>query len=263
MDKSKLEEYVKKGLSSYKIAEIENVSVSKVNLNLRNYKLVTLTNVKLVHDKYKCEDCLKMNSFTQVKNGLCESCKTKYSEIIKEKNAINHKFACKRCNASKEGIYFKLTLEEYIALSKEANITSTDIKPNGYHLSRFNDSGAYEVGNCRFLFHKENIKERKISDKNRQASKENISKFNKTETKEKRVLRIDNANRERKKWWDSLSEEEKKDRLGYLDEKEIKRRHDIIRKIPDKFGRLTIASKLIGIKPQVVGRFLKKYPIKD
>jgi hypothetical protein len=70
----------------------------------------------------------------------------------------------------------------------------------------------------------------------------------------------------RKKWWDSLSEQGKNDWLlrnkSILSDDEIKRRHDIISQIPDSFGRLTKASKILGLKSQVVGRFLKKYPIK-
>jgi hypothetical protein len=176
---------------------------------------------------------------------------------------LKQKYYNKKVNAEKEKIDFKLSFNEFKILAEQANITDVDMSIKGYHLARNNDSGAYEVGNCRFIYYKENYKEKKVSDKVRETSKVNVKKaYEELNGKNKLIYQkkaIDGKN----KWWDSMSDEDKKVYLSKysLTEKEIKRRHDIIMKIPDRFGRLTKAAKIIGVEPAVVGRFLKKYPL--
>ncbi len=60
-----------------------------------------------------------------------------------------------------------LSFHEYCELVKEAGLKSSDLGYSGnkYDLARYNDEGPYEVGNCRFITHLENIRERKISNK--------------------------------------------------------------------------------------------------
>ena len=91
---------------------------------------------------------------------------------------LKQKFWNKRVNAHAEKIEFKLSLEDFVQLMEEANITIKDLHITGYHLSRNNDSGAYEIGNCRFKPYLENYAEKKLSEKSRKASIENISKYN-------------------------------------------------------------------------------------
>ncbi len=174
---------------------------------------------------------------------------------------IRRKYSNKRVNAEKEKIVFDLTIDEFKKLAKEAGITADDMNIKGYHLARINDSGSYVYGNCRFIYYQQNYSERKVSEKSRMASKKTLINFMKGESKSDKNKRMKKAIKNSKKYWDSLTDEERNKKVHPLKEDEIKRRHDIIRTIPNKFGRLTIASKLIGIKPQVVGRFLKKYPI--
>ena len=70
-----------------------------------------------------------------------------------------YKWKAKISNAPKKGNVCLLTFEEYVTIAKESGV----INPNeistsidSYHLSRFNDIGNYEVGNCRFIKHYDN-----------------------------------------------------------------------------------------------------------
>jgi len=184
-----------------------------------------------------------------------------------ERAKLQRKYQNKRVNAQKENILFRLTFEDFLKLADEANITSKEMCIKGYHLSRRNDKGSYEIGNCRFIPYGQNYSEKKISKKSRIASAENVKKAYAELNGEKKKIHQSRAKVNRKKWWDSLSEKEKREFLlenhdNTLTDQEIKRRHDVIRSIPDCFGRLAKASKILGLTPQVIGRFLKKYPIK-
>jgi hypothetical protein len=44
----------------------------------------------------------------------------------------------------------------------EADITVDQIHRAGYHLSRYGDTGDYEIGNCRFITCQENMKEKRV-----------------------------------------------------------------------------------------------------
>lgn len=91
---------------------------------------------------------------------------------------LKQKFWNKRVNAEKENIEFKLSLEDYVMLMEQANITCEDLHIKGFHLSRKFDSGAYEIGNCSFVPYLENYKQKKVSEKSRNASRLNMIKIN-------------------------------------------------------------------------------------
>ena len=92
--------------------------------------------------------------------------------------STKQKFWNKRVNARAEGIEFKLTLDEFVELMKAAGITTDDLHIKGYHLARYEDSGSYEVGNCRFVHYLVNYGEKKVSPKAREASRRNAIKMN-------------------------------------------------------------------------------------
>lgn len=75
--------------------------------------------------------------------------------------------------AKRQGIEFKLTLDDYIKLMSEAGITYDQVGPAGYHLARYNDTGPYAMGNCRFIWYLQNLQEKKISDLQRETSSRN------------------------------------------------------------------------------------------
>lgn len=91
---------------------------------------------------------------------------------------LKQKFWNKRVNAAKEGIEFNLTLDQFIGLMDDKNLAVEDLHIMGYHLSRHNDSGAYEIGNCEFKFYLDNYAEKKISEKARKASRKNLQDYN-------------------------------------------------------------------------------------
>lgn len=91
---------------------------------------------------------------------------------------LKQKFWNKRVNAEKEGIPFKLTMEEFLLMVETAGLTEDDLHIKGFHLSRFNDEGAYEVGNCRFVHYLVNYSEKKVSEKASAASRQNILNYN-------------------------------------------------------------------------------------
>ena len=63
----------------------------------------------------------------------------------------------------RNGVKMLLSGAEYCQLMEDAGITANDIgnKPHQYNLARDNDTGNYEVGNCRFITALENRHERK------------------------------------------------------------------------------------------------------
>jgi hypothetical protein len=91
-------------------------------------------------------------------------------------NVTKQKYRQKKNNAKKQGIEMCLSLAEFQLLLDEANITAEDIGVLGFQLARYNDEGPYKYGNCRFIWYYENIKEKKTSEANRRASRENIIK---------------------------------------------------------------------------------------
>lgn len=101
--------------------------------------------------------------------------------IVDDDGKLRQRYKNKCTNAAKEGITCKITFEEYCKLVAEAGLVSSDLgfsSGKKYVLARYNDSGDYEYGNCRFITQKENAQERKVSDKSREASKRNVIKMN-------------------------------------------------------------------------------------
>lgn len=92
--------------------------------------------------------------------------------MLDDDNKLTRKYINKRVNAGKEGIEFMLSFEEFCLLVEEAGLVSSDLGFTGnmYVLARYNDSGPYQYGNCRFILQSENAKEKFVSDKMRQAS---------------------------------------------------------------------------------------------
>ena len=64
------------------------------------------------------------------------------------------------------GVEFLLSATEMVKLFDDAGITAKDIGRNWnlYQLARYNDTGNYEVGNCRFTTMRENQQEKKTPD---------------------------------------------------------------------------------------------------
>ena len=60
------------------------------------------------------------------------------------------------------GKNFKLSPTEMVQLLEDAAIAPNDIgtRSHQYVLARHNDTGDYEINNCRFITHRENIQER-------------------------------------------------------------------------------------------------------
>lgn len=103
-----------------------------------------------------------------------------WQKCVDDDGKLYHKYLNKCNNAKKEGIKCSLSFEQYCNLLKEAGIVSSQLgfSGEGYVLARLNDSGDYTLGNCRFITQLENAKERKVSDKSREASRQNAIKMN-------------------------------------------------------------------------------------
>lgn len=112
---------------------------------------------------------------------------------LNDDGKLRQKYINKKINAIKENLICELSFYEYCLLIKEAGLKSSDIGFSGNHyvLARYNDSGNYTYENCRFITNKENIAERKTSEKQIEASKRNIKvaqqKYNNMTEEEKRL----------------------------------------------------------------------------
>lgn len=95
---------------------------------------------------------------------------------LNDDGKLHQRFMNKRVNASKEGIEFQLTFDEFATLLREASIVSSACGTKGYHLARNGDTGPYAVGNCSFKHYLDNLNEKVISDKSREAGSKNIRK---------------------------------------------------------------------------------------
>lgn len=93
---------------------------------------------------------------------------------------LYHKYINKCNNAKKENLRCLLTFSEFCELVDNAGLLSSDLgfSGKGYVLARYNDSGDYTYDNCRFITQKENVKERKITEKSRLTSINNMKKVN-------------------------------------------------------------------------------------
>ena len=172
---------------------------------------------------------------------------------------LKQKYINKRVNAKKENIDFNLSLEDFIRLLDEANISYNDIGNRGYHLARKNDIGPYKIGNCNFITYKENLAQKKISlptEKSREASRKNIQKALeklKNLPKEKQDEILQKA---------KIGREISRANFGHpteLKQSEIENRLQKIASIPKEWGWKVKAGKVLNMTPQAVGRFYKKY----
>lgn len=137
----------------------------------------------------------------------------------------------------------------------EANIGIDDLHIKGYHLSRYNDSGDYVVGNCRFIPYLENYSEKKISDLSREASSKNISKYLSELSHDDRVERAQNIAALRKKRGTEVVPD------NDLTDEEIQRRISIINSYSKVWGWVMKCSAEIGISHTQLRRFCKIHGI--
>lgn len=81
---------------------------------------------------------------------------------VNDDGKLNQRWHNKRVNARAEGIECNLTYDEYCQLVADAGLRSSQLgyTGEGYVLARYNDSGNYEIGNCRFITQKENSDEK-------------------------------------------------------------------------------------------------------
>lgn len=85
------------------------------------------------------------------------------------KDLLQRKIDHKRYNAEKAGLRFLLTRAQVESLLDQAGITVHQWTNGCYNLARYEDQGDYAPGNCRFITHLENARERKVSDETRAA----------------------------------------------------------------------------------------------
>lgn len=82
---------------------------------------------------------------------------------VDDDGKLFRRWSNKKVNAKKEGIGFNLTVDEYAQLVFDAGLVSSQLGFAGsgekYVLARYNDSGDYCVGNCRFITQLENYHE--------------------------------------------------------------------------------------------------------
>jgi len=73
----------------------------------------------------------------------------------------------KKATKQRHAIDWKLSGKELMQLLDDAGITHDDVgrSSSSYQLARYEDTGDYAVGNCRYITLRENIQERKFSDK--------------------------------------------------------------------------------------------------
>ena len=94
--------------------------------------------------------------------------------MLDDDEKLKQKFFNKRVNAEKEGIAFSLTFEEFEQLMLQAGITSSQLGIKQYHLASYNDLGTYSIGNCRFIWYLANLAEKRVSNRSRIASSQNL-----------------------------------------------------------------------------------------
>lgn len=93
---------------------------------------------------------------------LLERKKSPLEQKLDDDGKLMRKWYNKRVNAKAEGLECKLTFDEYCQLVDEAGLVSSQLgfTGEGYVLARYNDTGNYEIGNCRFITQKENSDEK-------------------------------------------------------------------------------------------------------
>lgn len=103
-------------------------------------------------------------------------------ENLDDDGKLYRKYYNKKVNALKENIGFYLTFDEYKQLMIKGGFKSSDLGFTGNNivLARYGDNGDYTIDNCRFVTQLENVQEKKITEKSRIASINNITKLNKS-----------------------------------------------------------------------------------
>lgn len=103
-------------------------------------------------------------------------------ENLDDDGKLYRKYYNKKVNALKENIGFYLTFDEYRQLMIEGGFKSSDLGFTGNNivLARYGDNGDYTIDNCRFITQLENVREKKITEKSRITSANNITKLNKS-----------------------------------------------------------------------------------
>jgi hypothetical protein len=164
-----------------------------------------------------------------------------------DRRLLRRKIACKKVNAKKEGLTFCLTEDDIIHLLGEAGITVVQWGFSGFHLARRGDLGNYDVGNCRFIPATQNYKEKKITEKSRAASRENIKKAttNRTPEEKGRIAALGGAACYRKNG----------PITSPTSESELRERFLSVSHLPlTRHGSLVVASVILGVTPQSAGR---------
>ena len=84
----------------------------------------------------------------------------------------------KRGHCKQAGLEWNLTLSDVHWLLYMAGITIKDVgcSSDSYQLARFNDTGPYAPGNCRFITLRENMQEQKWSPERRAAQAARVKK---------------------------------------------------------------------------------------
>lgn len=96
---------------------------------------------------------------------------------INDDGDLYRKYRQKRDTSKARGIQFNLSYEDWVFLVAEANLKSSQLGQGaGYVLARYEDSGPYEIGNCRWVPYSINNRERNITDKLRTALRKNAEK---------------------------------------------------------------------------------------
>lgn len=90
---------------------------------------------------------------------------SKIIEAVDDDGKLHRKVVQRRANSKMKHLEFSLTLLDVAKLLKKAGLKSSDWgREGGFDLARYGDIGGYEIGNCRFLSHLENMRERVLPD---------------------------------------------------------------------------------------------------
>lgn len=103
-----------------------------------------------------------------------------WQAIVDDDGKLHRRYINKRVNAEKENLKCELTFEEYCNLVRVAGIKSSQLgfTGDGYVLARYGDTGNYTVSNCRFITQAENAREKRLSQKSIEASRDNMKRLN-------------------------------------------------------------------------------------
>lgn len=174
------------------------------------------------------------------------------------RDKLYQKYLNKEINSKKEGIGFHLSFSDFQKLMEDVGITVDDLHIKGYHLSRYNDSGDYRMGNCRFVDYRVNYAEKKISDKARETARQNLKTFKDSQSFQDRSIIAK-----------KIVETKRKNGTAFfpnptnittsLTPNEIQRRIEHINKSDKSRGWVCRVAKELGISHTQLRRFINKY----